>query len=614
VIAAKLRQLASYAARGRGSVRGMDETPSAMAERPGLRGAEAAAVLRFGLGEDDGNPHREADDEYPHPNPSLSAADSAASERRSVRTMTLGGVTLAVLAAAVIGFPQSGPDPTYVGAGRGSVVGPGVKAAGGSVGHPRDATHKEQAQMSTLRNSIQASVVAGATLIAASANAQAPAVQWKVNDGGNGHWYQLHTSARQQTWFEARDIAVSKGGYLATATSASEAILLGGLSMMPEAWSNGGYVGPWLGGYQDHGAVDYAEPSAGWRWVTNEPWSFTAWDPIGNQPSNGPLPGEDFLHLSSYSWTWNDLRCCDGGVIASIIEWSADCNKDGIVDYGQCHEGTLPDYNGNNIPDCCDQGQACVPGHYPVQWRVEDGGNGHWYEVHPLGGPTSWAEARAEAKALGGDLASLESPTEPNFVYEISGNATGWGSRVGPWLGGFQDTSASDFVEPGGGWRWTSGAPWSFTDWGQAEPNNSPAPENYLHLISNNCPGYPDGRFFNDVRGDFAGVGPCDKMPISAIIEWSADCNNDNIVDYGQILLGQLADTNTNGTPDICEGPTCRDADLFRDGTVNGADLGILLAQWGVANANTVSDINHDGRVDGSDLGTLLAFWGPCPN
>ena len=47
---------------------------------------------------------------------------------------------------------------------------------------------------------------------------------------------------------------------------------------------------------------------------------------------------------------------------------------------------------------------------------------------------------------------------------------------------------------------------------------------------------------------------------------------------------------------------------------MNGADLGILLAQWGVANANTVSDINRDGRVDGSDLGTLLAFWGPCSN
>ena len=99
---------------------------------------------------------------------------------------------------------------------------------------------------------------------------------------------------------------------------------------------------------------------------------------------------------------------------------------------------------------------------------------------------------------------------------------------------------------------------------------------------------------------------------VSFVIEWSADCNNDNIVDYGQCLLGQLVDTNTNGIPDICELPTCRDVDLFRNGVINGADLGILLSEWGPASANTVSDINRDGRVDGSDLGTLLAFWGPC--
>jgi hypothetical protein len=97
-------------------------------------------------------------------------------------------------------------------------------------------------------------------------------------------------------------------------------------------------------------------------------------------------------------------------------------------------------------------------------------------------------------------------------------------------------------------------------------------------------------------------------------VEWSADCNSDGVVDYGQILAGQLADANTNGIPDICEGPTCRDADLFRNGVINGADLGILLSEWGPAYANTVSDINHDGRVDGSDLGFLLANWGPCQN
>jgi hypothetical protein len=60
--------------------------------------------------------------------------------------------------------------------------------------------------------------------------------------------------------------------------------------------------------------------------------------------------------------------------------------------------------------------------------------------------------------------------------------------------------------------------------------------------------------------------------------------------------------------------PTCVDADLFRDFNVNGADLGILLSQWGAANPLTVSDINSDGVVNGADLGLLLSFWGPCPN
>jgi hypothetical protein len=45
---------------------------------------------------------------------------------------------------------------------------------------------------------------------------------------------------------------------------------------------------------------------------------------------------------------------------------------------------------------------------------------------------------------------------------------------------------------------------------------------------------------------------------------------------------------------------------------VNGADLGILLSQWGAATATTVSDLNRDGQVNGADLGYLLASWGVC--
>jgi hypothetical protein len=105
----------------------------------------------------------------------------------------------------------------------------------------------------------------------------------------------------------------------------------------------------------------------------------------------------------------------------------------------------------------------------------------------------------------------------------------------------------------------------------------------------------------------------CDLGVWNLLVEWSADCNNDGIVDYGQILTGQLADLDSNGVPDICQQPTCADADLFRDFNVNGADLGILLSQWGPSSPLTVSDINSDGVVNGADLGLLLSFWGACP-
>lgn len=48
--------------------------------------------------------------------------------------------------------------------------------------------------------------------------------------------------------------------------------------------------------------------------------------------------------------------------------------------------------------------------------------------------------------------------------------------------------------------------------------------------------------------------------------------------------------------------------DLNGDSTVDGADLGILLGQWGPC-AGCSADFNQDGAVDGADLGVLLAEW-----
>ena len=49
--------------------------------------------------------------------------------------------------------------------------------------------------------------------------------------------------------------------------------------------------------------------------------------------------------------------------------------------------------------------------------------------------------------------------------------------------------------------------------------------------------------------------------------------------------------------------------DLNGDGRVSGADLGILLGDWGSSLQR--SDLNRDGTVNGSDLGLLLGEWSP---
>lgn len=86
-----------------------------------------------------------------------------------------------------------------------------------------------------------------------------------------------------------------------------------------------------------------------------------------------------------------------------------------------------------------------------------------------------------------------------------------------------------------------------------------------------------------------------------------ADCDAKGV---GDACQQGFVDFNGNSIPDYCE---CI-ADLFVNGTVNGADLGALLSEWGPASPTTASGLNRDGTVNGFDLSYLLANWGPCPN
>jgi hypothetical protein len=271
-----------------------------------------------------------------------------------------------------------------------------------------------------------------------------------------------------------------------------------------------------------------------------------------------------------------------------IIEWSADCNNDGIVDYGQCRDGSLPDFDSNNVPDCCERGEACVVGSYPVEWPTSVGGNGHWYQVRRTATRTNFDSKVNDARDAGAELASIADSVENDSVLSI---ARGSGLSMGRLcIGGRRCGSCQ--------WNWVDGTPWNFTNWGPGEPGN---------------PGDVHAEMFItfSVPGAWADVWDYDGSERSFAIEWSADCNNDGVVDIGPILRGEDIDGNQNGVPDNCE-ITCTDADLYANGEVNGADLAILLSEWGTVAPGTTSDIDGDGQVNGVDLAFLLAFWGPC--
>ena len=435
-----------------------------------------------------------------------------------------------------------------------------------------------------MNTTVQAAIAL--TLLASTAAHSQTAVQWKVADGGNGHWYE-RVARQSRSWSTLHSLAIGDGGHLATVTSPAEK------SFLVNNILAGNFC--FIGGFQSSTG---AEPAGDRQWVTGEEFAWTSW--AGGEPNNyEPSVDEDVMAI------WGDGLWADVNEDAyltpcanAIFEWSADCNNDGIVDYGQCHDGTLPDYDGNNIPDCCEGGEACVPGRYPIQWKTGDGGNGHWYQARQC--DCCFAQAAAIATSIGGQLASIDEAGEQSRVVIVVPS-----TRAAK-LGGFREPDADQYV----GWQWLSGRPFNpaFISWADGNPGCCGAEQYWLFLQAT-----PGGGF--GLHDGFNCAWPGSDF---MLIEWSADCNNDGVVDYGQILQGQLADTNTDGVPDVCQCatnpslPTCCPCDLDHDSTVGGADIGLLLSNWGPCGSACLYDLNNDDKVNGGDLGLLLAGWGPC--
>ncbi|MGA1518268.1 MAG: hypothetical protein ACO396_10900, partial [Phycisphaerales bacterium] len=92
-------------------------------------------------------------------------------------------------------------------------------------------------------------------------------------------------------------------------------------------------------------------------------------------------------------------------------------------------------------------------------------------------------------------------------------------------------------------------------------------------------------------------------------IEFLRDANVTN--DRGEVLHDLWMQTGMSAPVDMDAAEIDLTAsivgDLNGDGVVDGADLTILLADWGQSGPG---DLNDDGTVGGADLTILLANWG----
>ncbi|MCH8233094.1 MAG: hypothetical protein IIB82_10700, partial [Bacteroidetes bacterium] len=85
----------------------------------------------------------------------------------------------------------------------------------------------------------------------------------------------------------------------------------------------------------------------------------------------------------------------------------------------------------------------------------------------------TWEEANNMAQSAGGDLVAINSPEEQSFLESTTFDPY--------WIGLFQNLNSPDYVEPAGGWEWTTGEDFTYTNWGAVEPNDGGA-EDFAHV------------------------------------------------------------------------------------------------------------------------------------
>lgn len=281
-------------------------------------------------------------------------------------------------------------------------------------------------------------------------------------------------------------------------------------------------------------------------------------------------------------------------VIANFTPSTLDSDDDGLNDYLEAviygTSTALADSDGDGLTDAWEVGR----GRYAV-----------------ISGSFTWAQARAHARASGGELACFPSADRWNRAMETLG-ANALDDYTGLWIG------ASDATAEGT-WTWVNGETFAFTLWATGRPSSvtgntldyaevsgggggeigkwydrSPTTlrDGYLRetgYATNPTVADADGDGLNDSAEQSAGSNP-----------FLADTDGDGLTDGQEVNLTRtspkLADSNSNGSNDAAE-------DSDNDGLSNLAEI----TQHRTDPLDDDSD--NDGIKDGAEVNYVGSFY-----
>ena len=203
--------------------------------------------------------------------------------------------------------------------------------------------------------------------------------------------------------------------------------------------------------------------------------STSASSSTSSSSTGGPVCGDG---------TIEGTEACDGAdlggktckaVVGKPATGTLACTSSCTFDTSGCHwcgDGYLDpgeecdDANATNGDGCENCVVVCV---YGYKWT-----NNHCYAESTAALP--WDQANAECQGVGGHLASVTSAQEGDFIWNnVMDGANSTNAR---WLGGTDQAME-------GTWVWTTGEPFTYTNWNAGEPNNSGGAENCLEYYYN---------------------------------------------------------------------------------------------------------------------------------